>query len=73
VALLIRPDQLAPGSGGNAVLVASDEAPDLTALAAGAAARGEPGSVLDDAATRAFARDAPVLTDDRAPVDHLQS
>jgi MFS family permease len=72
VALLIRPDQLGPGAGGNAVLVASDDPPDLAALAAAAAGRGEPGSVLDDAATRAFARDAPVLTDDRAPVDHLQ-
>ncbi|MBW0118262.1 fused MFS/spermidine synthase [Pseudonocardia abyssalis] len=73
VALLIRPDQLSPGSGGNAVLVASDRAPDLAALAATAAARGEPGSVLDDAATRALAADAPVLTDDRAPVDQLQT
>ena len=73
VALLIRPDQLAPGGGGNAVLVASDSAPDLAALAASAAGRGEPGSVLDDAATRALAGDAPVLTDDRAPVDHLHT
>ncbi|WP_300010367.1 fused MFS/spermidine synthase [Pseudonocardia sp.] len=73
VALLIRPDQLAPGGGGNAVLVASDTAPDLAELAAAAAARGEPGSVLDDAATREFARDAPTLTDDHAPVDQLHS
>jgi MFS family permease len=73
VALLIRPDQLAPGGGGNAVLVASDSAPDLAALAASAAARGEPGSLLDDTATRALAAQAPVLTDDRAPVDQLQT
>jgi MFS family permease len=73
VALLVRPDQLVPGGGGNAVLVASDEGPDLAGLAERAAARGEPGSVLDDAATRAFAGDGPVLTDDRAPVDHLQT
>jgi spermidine synthase len=73
VALMVRPDQLAPGGGGNAVLVASDEAPDPAALAERAAARGEPGSVLDDAATRAFAREGQVLTDDRAPVDQLQS
>lgn len=73
VALLIRPDQLAPGGGGNAVLVASDRAPDLGALADSAAARGEPGSVLDDAETRALAGDAAVLTDDRAPVDHLHT
>ncbi|MDN5933707.1 MAG: fused MFS/spermidine synthase, partial [Pseudonocardia sp.] len=73
VALLARPDQLAPGGGGNAVLVASDRAPDLPALAAAAAARGEPGSLLDDAATRALAADARVLTDDHAPVDQLRS
>jgi MFS family permease len=73
VALLVRPDQLAPGGGGNAVLVASDRAPDLAALAAAAATRGEPGSLLDDAATRALAAGARVLTDDRAPVDQLQS
>jgi MFS family permease len=73
VALLIRPDQLAPGGGGNAVLVASDTAPDLAALAAAVAERGEPGSLLDDAATRALAADARVLTDDRAPVDQLQT
>lgn len=73
VALLIRPDQLEPGGGGNAVLVASDHSPDLAGLADAAAARDEPGSVLDDAATRAFAADGPVLTDDRAPVDQLQT
>jgi SAM-dependent methyltransferase len=71
--LVIRPDQLEPGGGGNAVLAASDTPPDLAALRAAAAARGEPGSVLDEAATRAFGRGAPVLTDDRAPVDQLQT
>jgi spermidine synthase len=71
VALLARPDQLAPGGGGNAVLVASDRPLDEAALAAAATARGEPGAVLGDVATRAFARDAPVLTDDHAPVDQL--
>lgn len=73
VALMVRPDQLVPGGGGNAVLLASDRAPDLAALAASSAARGEPGSVLDDAATRRRAVGAPVLTDDRAPVDQLQT
>ena len=71
VALLARPDQLAPGGGGNAVLVASDRPLDTEALAARAAVRGEPGSVRGDAATRMFAREADVLTDDRAPVDQL--
>lgn len=73
VALLVPPQQLVAGGGGNAVLVASDEPVDPAQLASRAAARGEPGSVHDDAATRAFAGDAEVLTDDRAPVDQLQS
>ena len=73
VALMFRPDQFAPGGGGNAVLVASDDPLDVADLAERAAARGEPGSVLDDAATRAFARDGLILTDDRAPVDQLQT
>lgn len=71
VTLLMRPDQLVPGGGGNGVLVGSDRAPDLAALAARASARGEPGSVMGDAVSR-FAG-APVLTDDRAPVDRLQT
>jgi MFS family permease len=73
VALMIRPDQLAPGGGGNAVLVASDRPLDLADLTARAAARGEPGSVLDDAATRRFSAGAAELTDDRAPVEQLLS
>ncbi|RZT84945.1 methyltransferase family protein [Pseudonocardia sediminis] len=71
VALMARPDQLAPGGGGNAVVVVSDRAVDTAALAAAAATRGEPGSVLDPAATRSLAGDAEVLTDDHAPVDQL--
>ena len=73
VALLVRPEQLAPGGGGNAVVVASDRPIDVAALAARAAARGEPASVLDTARARGFAGDAPVLTDDWAPVDQLMS
>ncbi|WP_214367713.1 fused MFS/spermidine synthase [Pseudonocardia sp. H11422] len=71
VVVLIRPDQLAPGGGGNAVLVASDRELDRAALEARLAAAGEPGAVLDPAATRRFAGDAAVLTDDHAPVDQL--
>ena len=71
VQLMVRPDQLAAGGGGNAVLVASDRPLDVPGLAARAAAREEPGSVLDDAAARRFAGDAAVLTDDRAPVEQL--
>lgn len=73
VALLVRPEQLAPGGGGNAVVVASDLPIDVTALAERAAVRGEPASVLDAAAALRFAGDAPVLTDDWAPVDQLIS
>jgi spermidine synthase len=71
VTLMVRPDQLAAGAGGNAVLVASDRPLDLAALAARAAERGEPGSVLDEAATRRIAGGAAELTDDRAPVEQL--
>jgi spermidine synthase len=71
VALMARPDQLAPGGGGNAVIMASDLPIDVAALAARAADRGEPGSVRDDARTRAFASGGHVLTDDWAPVDQL--
>jgi spermidine synthase len=73
VALLARPEQLAPGGGGNAVIVASDQPIDAAALAERAATRGEPASVLDTGAALRFARDAPVLTDDWAPVDQLIS
>lgn len=73
VVLMARPDQLAAGGGGNSVIVASDRPLDVAMLAALAAARGEPGSVLDGALTRRFAGEAPLLTDDRAPVDQLLS
>jgi len=71
VLLMIRPDQLAQGAGGNAVLVASDRPLELAALGARAAARGEPDSVLDEAATRRLAGAAAELTDARAPVEQL--
>lgn len=73
VALLARPEQLAPGGGGNAVVVASDRPIDAATLAERAAVRGEPASVLDAGAALRFAGDAAVLTDDRAPVDQLIS
>ena len=72
VAILVRPDQLAPGGGGNAVIVASDRPLDATAMAAHAAAHGEPNAVLGDDAARNFAAGAQVLTDDWAPVDQLR-
>jgi hypothetical protein len=72
VVLVARPDQLGPGGGGNAVIVASDLPLDIAALAGRAAVRGEPGSVLGEDRTREFAGAAEVLTDDWAPVDQLR-
>lgn len=71
VAVLARPDELAPRGAGNAVIVASDRPLDVGALDRRASARGEPGSVLGPARTRALVGDAAVLTDDRAPVEQL--
>lgn len=69
VAVLAPPPVVAGEGGGNLVLVASDRTLDTGRLARLAAARGEPGTVHPDAG--AFAGDAPVLTDDDAPVDQL--
>ena len=69
VAVMAPPDVLAGQAGGNLVLVASDDPIDTGSLSRRAAARGEPDSVTADA--RRFAGDAPVLTDDDAPVDQL--
>lgn len=69
VAVLAEPAVAGGQEGGNLVLVASDEPLDPARLASLAAARGEPGSVHDDAV--AFAGAADVLTDDDAPVDQL--
>ena len=71
VAVLATPAALAGDDGGNLVLVASDARLDLSALAERAAVRGEPGSVVGREGAVAFAGDAPVLTDDAAPVDQL--
>jgi SAM-dependent methyltransferase len=70
VGMLIRPDQLT-GRGGNAVLVASNRPLPWESIAAAAAARGEPGSVLHAPAYDDFVGDAPVLTDGFAPVEQL--
>ena len=73
VAVLAPPELLAGEERGNLVLVASDRPFDLEALAERAAARGEPGSVVDRGRAERFAGDAQVLTDDDAPVDQLLS
>ncbi|SFM65372.1 Spermidine synthase [Pseudonocardia ammonioxydans] len=69
--LVARPEEFAPGGGGNVVVVGSDRPLDPRALEAAVARSGEPGAVLDPARTAAFTGDAAVLTDDHAPVDQL--
>jgi hypothetical protein len=71
VVVLGRPDQLVDAAGGNFVVAASTRALDRAALAARAAARGEPGAVLRREAYDTLVADARVLTDDFAPVDQL--
>jgi MFS family permease len=71
VAVLGRPDQLGDTAGGNFVVAASARPLDRAALAAAADARGEPGAVLSPSAYEDLLADAPVLTDDFAPVDQL--
>ena len=71
VALMALPAVLAGEAGGNLVVVAGDGALPVADLAALAADRGEPGSVLDRTGVERFAAGAQVLTDDDAPVDQL--
>ena len=69
--VVARPDETAPDGGGNLVVLGTDRPLDPAALDAAVARAGEPGAVRDPARTAAFAGDAAVLTDDRAPVDQL--
>jgi spermidine synthase len=71
VALLAAPDVLAGDGGGNLVLVASAEPVDLDAVAASFDARGLDWSTMSGDELTAWSADAPVLTDDYAPVDQL--
>jgi len=71
VSLMALPAVLAGQAGGNLVVVAGDGALPVADLAALAADRGEPGSVLDRTGVERFATGAQVLTDDDAPVDQL--
>ncbi len=57
--------------GGNVVAVASRRPLDTAALAAALAGRALPWQVVTGADLAAFVGDAPVLTDDFAPVDQL--
>lgn len=69
VAVIASPSAFAGEDGGNVVLVGAQEPIDAEALEAEIAQRGGEEAVLVDDAASAFAGDAPVLTDDKAPVD----
>ncbi|MDQ3106180.1 MAG: fused MFS/spermidine synthase [Actinomycetota bacterium] len=69
VAVLAPPAVIDGDDGDNVVLVASAEPIDVAALERAIAARGGVERVLVDDDAFAFAGGAPVLTDDRAPVD----
>ncbi len=71
VALAARPDTLARTGGGNLVAIASDAPVDLAAVEARLAARGSESQLISDAELTEWTGDAPVLTDDYAPVDQL--
>jgi spermidine synthase len=60
-----------PGAGGNLVVVASDRPVDVPALQAAMDERGMDWSVVAGSAVDTWVGDAPVLTDDFAPVDQL--
>jgi SAM-dependent methyltransferase len=74
VAVIATPATLAGSGGGNVVLVASAEPLDVAAVTARVAAWG-PGSatgmLADPTDVAVFVGDAPILTDDFAPVDQL--
>ncbi len=70
VAVLAPPGFTSGGLGGNVILAASDRPFDLAALAARVDARGGSEEIVAGAE---FARDAPILTDDHAPVDQWLS
>ncbi len=69
VAVVAPPAVIDGDDGDNVVLVASAEPIDVAALERAIAARGGVERVLVDDDAVAFAGGAPVLTDDRAPVD----
>ena len=69
VGVIADPDELAGDAGGNFVLVASEQPLPSAAIRTRLGQRAE---LLDDpAGVRAFVGDAPLLTDDYAPVDQL--
>ncbi|GAB2776910.1 fused MFS/spermidine synthase [Nocardioides salsibiostraticola] len=71
VTLLAAPAALAGEDGGNFVVLASARPVDLETLAERMAERGTGWDQLTGTALREWVGDAPVLTDDYAPVDQL--
>ena len=74
VAIIATPTTLAGKGGGNVVLVASAEPLDVAAVIARIGTWGpasDTGILADPAEVDAFIGDAPILTDDYAPVDQL--
>ena len=71
VALLAEPSALAGDGGGNLVVVASDAPLDVAAVVARMRERDSGWDALEGAGLDAWVGDAPVLTDDYAPVDQL--
>ncbi len=74
VAIIATPTTLAGRSGGNVVLVASAEPLDVAAVTARIGTWGPAsatGILADPSEVEAFIGDAPILTDDYAPVDQL--
>lgn len=71
VALFAPPDYLAGASGGNFVLVASQQAIDVAAIEARIAGRGGVEMGIEAAELTEFIGDSPILTDDYAPVDQM--
>jgi len=69
VAAVAPPELLTGGGGGNYVLVASDAPLDAEALAAAIARSGGSEAVVTGPGLAGFVDGAPVLTDDKAPVD----
>lgn len=69
VAVIADPDSLAGRTGGNFVLVASDLPLPLSAIQSRLGSRA--GMISEAVVVRNFVGDAPLLTDDYAPVDQL--
>ncbi len=71
VALFAPPPYLAGEAGGNFVLVASNDPIDLDGIETRIRTRGGSELGIQDAALSRFIGEAPVLTDDYAPVDQM--